>query len=62
MVEGPLPPDWKLDDDDLKPPAFAPGSVRDEDWRERDIEAAKVRALSTHLHEPLLSHSYLAPT
>jgi hypothetical protein len=42
MVEGPLPPDWKLDDDDLKPPAFAPGSVRDEDWRERDIEAAKV--------------------
>ena len=33
--------DWELDSTDEKPPSFAPGSTRDEDWKERDLAAAR---------------------
>ena len=33
--------DWELDSNDEKAPSFAPGSTRDEDWKERDLETAK---------------------
>ena len=33
--------DWELDSNDERAPSFAPGSTRDEDWKERDLEAAR---------------------